>query len=192
MPVFQPSNQIKLTNVSIVRLRKQGKRFEIACYKNKVREYRTGVETDLDEVVQIENVFSNVSKGAVAPSEDLKKAFNTTDVKVVILEILKKGELQVGEKERQHELENTWKEVATLVSGMCVDRGTKRPFTTGMVEKAMHEVHYSIKTGRTSKQQVSSPSTPSPLFSPLFSPLLPLLTPSPTFLPLFAFPPSPL
>lgn len=36
MPVFQPSNQIKLTNVSIVRLKKAGKRFEIACYKNKV------------------------------------------------------------------------------------------------------------------------------------------------------------
>lgn len=31
------AEQIKLTNVSVVRLRKGGKRFEIACYKNKVR-----------------------------------------------------------------------------------------------------------------------------------------------------------
>lgn len=37
------ANQIKLTNVSVVRLKKGGKRFEIACYKNKVREWRTGV-----------------------------------------------------------------------------------------------------------------------------------------------------
>jgi ribosome maturation protein SDO1 len=37
MPINQPSNQIKLTNVSLVRLKKAKKRFEIACYKNKVR-----------------------------------------------------------------------------------------------------------------------------------------------------------
>jgi hypothetical protein len=40
---FAAANQIKLTNVSVVRLKKGGKRFEIACYKNKVREWRTGV-----------------------------------------------------------------------------------------------------------------------------------------------------
>ncbi|CDS82035.1 probable Shwachman-Bodian-Diamond syndrome protein [Sporisorium scitamineum] len=153
MPVFQPANQIKLTNVSIVRLRKGGKRFEIACYKNKVREWRTGVETDLDEVVQIENVFVNVSKGQVAPSDDLQKAFGTTEIPKILQEILKKGELQVGEKERQHELSNTWKDIATQVAEKCVDPGSQRPYTVGMIEKAMHDVHYSVKTGRSAKQQ---------------------------------------
>ncbi|CAG8599760.1 25103_t:CDS:2, partial [Racocetra persica] len=79
MPINQPSNQIKLTNVSIVRLKKGGKRFEIACYKNKVMEWRNGVETDLDEVLQIKNVFSNVSKGQVAAQSDLQKAFKDED-----------------------------------------------------------------------------------------------------------------
>lgn len=156
MPVFQPANQIKLTNVSIVRLRKAGKRFEIACYKNKVREWRSGVETDLDEVVQIENVFVNVSKGQVAPSDDLQKAFGTTEIPKILQEILKKGELQVGEKERQHELTNTWKDIATQVAEKCVDPSSQRPYTVGMIEKAMHDVHYSVKTARSAKQQVSS------------------------------------
>lgn len=38
--IFTPSNQIKLTNVSVVRLKKGGKRFELACYKNKLIDYR--------------------------------------------------------------------------------------------------------------------------------------------------------
>ena len=38
-----PINQLKLTNVSIVRLKKGGKRFEVACYKNKVLEWRNNV-----------------------------------------------------------------------------------------------------------------------------------------------------
>ena len=79
----------RLTNVSIVRLKKGGKRFEIACYKNKVQEWRTGVETNIDDVLQIANVFINVSKGEVAKSEDLKKAFNTTDVNAIVKEVCK-------------------------------------------------------------------------------------------------------
>jgi len=35
-----PTNQKLLTNVAIVRLKKCGKRFEIACYKNKVLNWR--------------------------------------------------------------------------------------------------------------------------------------------------------
>ncbi|KAJ1950216.1 hypothetical protein FBU59_000782, partial [Linderina macrospora] len=77
--IFQPSTKIQLTNVSVVRLRKGGKRFEVACYKNKVSEWRTGVEKDIDEVLQIHQVYVNVSKGQVAKTEELTKCFKTED-----------------------------------------------------------------------------------------------------------------
>ncbi|KAH7916481.1 SBDS protein C-terminal domain-containing protein [Hygrophoropsis aurantiaca] len=155
MPINQPSNQIKLTNVSVVRLKKGGKRFEIACYKNKVQEWRNGVETNLDDVLQISNVFMNVSKGEVAKSNDLQKAFNTTKVDDVVKEILKKGELQVGDKEREHDLTSLRKEIATLVAEKCVDPATQRPYPVGMIEKAMAEAGISVKVGKTAKSQVS-------------------------------------
>lgn len=41
--IFTPTNQVKLTNVAVVRLKKAGKRFEIACYKNKVMSWRNKV-----------------------------------------------------------------------------------------------------------------------------------------------------
>ena len=67
-----PTNQKLLTNVAVVRSKKAGKRFEIACYKNKVLSWRQGVEKDLDEVLQSHTVFLNVSKGQVSKilSED--------------------------------------------------------------------------------------------------------------------------
>jgi Shwachman-Bodian-Diamond syndrome (SBDS) protein len=40
--IFTPTNQIRLTNVCIVRLKKGGKRFEVAAYKNKVVSWRDG------------------------------------------------------------------------------------------------------------------------------------------------------
>jgi hypothetical protein len=57
-----PITQKRLTNVAIVRLKKGGHRFEVACYKNKVVNWRNGVETNLDEVLQSEAIFDNVSK----------------------------------------------------------------------------------------------------------------------------------
>lgn len=70
------------------------------------------------------------------------------------LQILKKGDLQVGEKERSHELSNSFREIATGVAEKCVDPGSQRPYTVGIIEKAMHDAGYSIKTGRSAKQQV--------------------------------------
>lgn len=136
--ISQPSNQIKLTNVALVRLKKGKKRFELACYKNKVLEWRSGIETDLDNVLQIPSVFLNVSKGQTAPSADLAKAFGK-DVPVadVILEILNKGELQVGEKERAAQLERVHNEVVGIVASKLVDPRTKRVYTTSMIDKAL-------------------------------------------------------
>ncbi|KAJ3724297.1 Shwachman-Bodian-diamond syndrome protein [Lentinula guzmanii] len=155
MPINQPSNQIKLTNVSIVRLKKGGKRFEIACYKNKVQEWRNGVETNIDDVLQISNVFMNVSKGEVAKHGELKKAFGTTETSEIVSEILKKGEVQVGEKEREHDQSALRKEIATLVAEKCVDPATQRPYPVGMIEKAMTEAGYSLKPNKNAKSQVS-------------------------------------
>ena len=103
--INQPNSQIKLTNVSLVRMKKGKKRFEIACYQNKVQDWRLKVEKDLDEVLQIPQVFINVSKGQVANNDDLQAAFNTTNQDAIIQEILNKGEIQLNEKERNANLQ---------------------------------------------------------------------------------------
>ncbi|RMX82791.1 hypothetical protein D0868_15764 [Hortaea werneckii] len=138
--INQPSNQIRLTNVSLVRLKKGKKKFEIACYKNTVTSFRAGNETDLDNVLQIPNVFLNVNKGQVAPNEELKKAFPGMTRDEVVLEILNKGEIQVGEKERGVELERVHREVVEMVAGRLVDPKSKRVYTTGMIEKALDQL----------------------------------------------------
>lgn len=136
--INQPSNQIKLTNVSLVRLKKGKKRFEIACYKNKVLEWRSGIETDLDNVLQIPSVFLNVSKGQSAPTAELIKAFGPDATsESVVLEILRKGEMQVGDKERAAQLERVHHEVVDIVAGKLVDPRTRRVYTTGMIDKAL-------------------------------------------------------
>jgi len=37
------AGQKRLTNVAVVRYKKKGKRFEVACYKNKIVNWRNGM-----------------------------------------------------------------------------------------------------------------------------------------------------
>ncbi|XP_064612155.1 ribosome maturation protein SBDS-like [Liolophura sinensis] len=151
--IFTPTNQKRLTNVAIVRLKKGGKRFEIACYPNKVTSWRNKVETDIDEVLQTHTVFMNVSKGQVAKSDDLKRAFGSENQEEICLQILSKGELQVSEKERHTQLESMFRDIATTVADKCVNPETNRPYTVTLIEKAMKDLHVSVKPTKSTKQQ---------------------------------------
>ena len=83
---------MRLTNVAIIRLKKGGKKFELACYKNKAINWRNKIETDISEVLQIDKIFTNVSKGEIAKHKDLKVFGDLTEEQIV-KEILNKGEL---------------------------------------------------------------------------------------------------
>lgn len=151
--IFTPTNQIRLTNVAVVRMKKSGKRFEIACYRNKVISWRNKLEKDIDEVLQTHTVFTNVSKGQVAKKEDLVSAFGTDNQTEICKEILMKGELQVTDKERHLALDSMFKDIATTVADKCVNPETKRPYTVTMIEKAMKDIHFSVKLNKSAKQQ---------------------------------------
>ncbi|KAI9368510.1 SBDS protein C-terminal domain-containing protein [Aspergillus egyptiacus] len=155
MPINQPSNQIKFTNVSVVRLKKGKKRFELACYKNKLLEYRSGAEKDLDNVLQVPTIFLSVSKAQTAPAAELTKAFGpNTPADEIRQEILRKGEVQVGERERKEIAERVEKEVLDIVSGRLVDPTTKRVYTAGMISKALDQL--SSASGQLQQQQAQA------------------------------------
>ena len=67
-----PQNVKLLTNVQVVRLKKGNCRFELACYPNKIVNWRSKQEQNLAEVLQIDKIFSDVAKGEIAKPKDLK------------------------------------------------------------------------------------------------------------------------
>lgn len=151
--INQPSGQIKLTNVSFVKIKKGKRRFEIACYQNKVQDWRLKVEKDLDEVLQIPQVFSNVSKGQVANNEDLLACFGTTDHDKIILEILDKGEIQLNEKERSANLQQKQKEFLNLISTKCINPRSKKRYPPSMIMKALSQLKYHLNPAKATKLQ---------------------------------------
>lgn len=114
-PINQPANQIKLTNVSLVRYKKGKKRFELACYKNKLLEYRSGTETDLDNVLQVPTIFLNASKGETAPNAELLKAWPQIAAEQDAVSSQSAPKAKGGKKSRakaneEVDAEKTWKD----------------------------------------------------------------------------------
>ena len=62
------------------------------------------------------------------------------------------------EKERHSQLESSVRDIATIVADKCINPETKRPYTVTMIERAMKELHFSVKPTKGTKQQVRGTS----------------------------------
>lgn len=103
--------------------------------------------------MQIPQVFLNVSKGQVAPNEDLQKSFGSTDTDKIILEILQKGEIQLSEKERQAKGNQIQAETLQLISTKCINPKSKKRYPPTMIQKALAELKFNTVTTKTAKLQ---------------------------------------
>ena len=148
MRVSQPVGQKRHTNIAIVSVRKkvEGKeyKFEIACYPNKVLNQREGLETDMEQVLQTETVFTNVSRGDIATHEDLITVFGTTNQRKICELIIKEGHLQVSDKEREYIAESRSRDVLNLVVQMTMDAATGYPLTVTQIQAALDDIHFRI------------------------------------------------
>jgi ribosome maturation protein SDO1 len=151
-----PLNQVRHSNVAVVKLTRNGVKLEIACYKNKVLSFRGGLETRLDEVMQIDRIFTNVSRGSYASDKDINTAMGTTgsvDPDAVIKYILEHGELQIAQQERTSEIDEMIKDIANVVSQKCVHVATGRPFPPAVIEQSLRSIGVAVKLDQPIKKQ---------------------------------------
>ncbi len=74
------------------------------------------------------------------------------------MQILQHGEMQLGDKEREQQLDVLTRDVLNIVAEKCILIETKKPVPLSYLEKVMREVHFAIVTTKSAKQQVFCPS----------------------------------
>ncbi|EUD65777.1 hypothetical protein C922_03760 [Plasmodium inui San Antonio 1] len=151
--LFQPINQVKFTNVAIVKYKHKGKKFEIACYKNKIIDWKNGIELNIDDVLQSHLIFTNVSKGEIAKKSELNSCFNSDNNYEICKTILEKGTLQISNKERSIMKEKIYKDMIEILHEMSVNPQTGYPLSTNMIESLVKNIGYSINMDDSAKKQ---------------------------------------
>ncbi|EFN60113.1 hypothetical protein CHLNCDRAFT_11851, partial [Chlorella variabilis] len=136
--------QKRLTNIAVVRMKKHGKRFEIACYKNKVVNWRNGVGTlVLTHTAACGGVPARLPAPQQLHSAPLAPAPPRPCPALP----------QVSDKERRVELDTLFRDVASVLSEKCINPESNRPYTLSMLERALRDVHFSVDPKRPAKAQ---------------------------------------
>ena len=151
----QPVGQKVLTNVSIVKLKFGKSRFELACYRNKILDYRNKKEKDIDEVLQSKEIYTNAIKGDLVPKKVLKEVFPKMSHQEIIKLILDKGDIQTGEKERDEGKANLKKYISNIIVQKTYNTENGLPFPQDIITQALDDINFKYSEKDSEKKQAN-------------------------------------
>ena len=61
--------------------------------------------------------------------------------------------MQLSDKEREVELQNLFRDVASILAEKCVNPQSSKPYTLTVLERALRDIHFSVDPKRSAKQQ---------------------------------------
>jgi len=130
---------VSLDDAVIARFKRHGLTFEILVDPDLALSYRQGKEHPVDEIVAVEDVFENAATGDRAAEADLKKAFDTLDLPVIIERIIKEGELHLTSAQRRRMQEEKRRQVINIIARNGINPQTMTPHPPQRIERAMEE-----------------------------------------------------
>ncbi|MCX8188366.1 MAG: ribosome assembly factor SBDS [Nitrososphaeria archaeon] len=139
-----------------VRLTIDGERFELLVRPDQALNYKMGKQIELSQIVGIEEIFSDATKGLRVSEEKLQKFFRTTDFYKIAEIILKKGELQLTLEQRRKLIEEKKKAIISILSKNFVDPRTNTPHPPTRYEQALEEAHVSIDPFKSPEEQLQN------------------------------------
>ena len=92
---------VRLDDAVPARLKTHGTTFEVLVDPDGALALKRGDSVNLEEILAVEDIFENASRGDRSPEEDLQKAFGTTDVLPIAQIIIKKGRVKRAVKLRR-------------------------------------------------------------------------------------------
>jgi ribosome maturation protein SDO1 len=135
---------VRLEDAVPARLKTHGTTFEVLVEPDLALALKRGDSIDLAEILAVEDVFENASRGDRSPEEDLIKAFGTTDTLAIAEVIIKKGEISLTAEQRKKFLENKRRQVVEVIARNAINPQTKTPHPAARIDQAMTEAHVHI------------------------------------------------
>ncbi|MCK4883307.1 MAG: ribosome assembly factor SBDS [Candidatus Diapherotrites archaeon] len=145
---------VSVDKAVLARIEKFGHHFEILIDAKKALEYKKGIETNLDNVLAGNEVFSDSKKGQHATDEALMKAFNTTVFEEIAKIIIQKGEIQLTTELKRQFVEQNKKKIINLIASKAVDPQTHAPIPPIRIETAMDNAGVHISSMKNPNEQV--------------------------------------
>jgi ribosome maturation protein SDO1 len=138
---------------STARLAKGQDKFEILVKPQQALDYKLGKPVAISQLLMIEEVYSDSSKGTRASTDKLQKHFGTSDALKIAEEIMKTGELQLTTEQRRQLVEEKRRQIVSIITRNAIDPRTGAPHPPLRIEQAMEQVRLSIDPYKSAEEQ---------------------------------------
>jgi ribosome maturation protein SDO1 len=138
------------------RITKSGEKFEILVKPEPALDYKMGKPTPVSQVLVIDEIYADASKGTHASSEKLQKSFGTVDTLAIAEDIMKHGELQLTTEQRRQLVEDKRKQIIAFISRNCIDPRTGTPHPPLRIEQAFAQIRVVIDPFKPAEEQAKA------------------------------------
>ncbi|MBI2112298.1 ribosome assembly factor SBDS [Candidatus Woesearchaeota archaeon] len=138
--------------ISIARLKKFGKTFELSVDPEAALKYKKG-GAELHDVLMASHIFTNAKRGEMPTEVELQQVFKTTDVEKIADLILKEGEIQLTSEHRAIEREQKKKKLINMIRTLAVDPKNNLPIPPERIELALEEGKIHLNDNKTVEEQ---------------------------------------
>jgi ribosome maturation protein SDO1 len=135
---------VRLDDAVPARLKTHGTTFEVLVDPDGALALKRGDRVNLEDILAVEDIFENASRGDRSPEEDLQKAFGTLEVLPIAEIIIKKGEISLTAEQRRQFIENKRRQVIEVIARNAINPQTKTPHPPTRIEQAMTEARVNI------------------------------------------------
>jgi ribosome maturation protein SDO1 len=145
---------IPLQKAIIAKLKKSGETFEVLVDCDKALEIKAGKNIPLDDVIASDVVYSDSKKGTHASENRLHDLFETEDNEKIIIEIIKKGDVQLTSEHKNKLRDEKEKQIIQIIHRNAINPSTNTPHPEDRIKNAMKEAKIKVDEFSSAEEQV--------------------------------------
>jgi len=146
---------VRLEDAVPARLKTHGATFEVLADPDGALALRRGEDVKIEDILAVEDVFENASRGDRSAEDDLIKAFETTDVVTIADKIIRKGEISLTAEQRKQIIENKRRQVVEIIARNAINPQTKAPHPPARIDQAIKEAKVNIDPAKSTDELVN-------------------------------------
>ncbi len=128
----------------IARLSASGQKFEILVDPNKALEFKKGKTINMDDMLAYPTIYHDARNTDAVATQELQKAFGTTDVYKIAERIIKTGEIQLTTEQRREMVEQKRTQIAAIISKRAINPQTNTPHPAQRILNAIAQAGVNI------------------------------------------------
>lgn len=135
------------------RMSLSGEHYEILVNPDAALNFKLGRTKNMSNILVIETIFTDASKGLRASEKKLRETFGTDDASKIAEIILKRGEIQLTTDQRRRLIEEKRKQIVAYISRNSMDPRTNFPHPPLRIEQAMKQISLVIDPFKRGEEQ---------------------------------------